>query len=44
MIWPLDSIIESKCKCKNDNGAKKIKILDNLLGDMSTAEVGLTFY
>jgi hypothetical protein len=53
MILPLDSIMESKRKCKSDNEAKKsfkvmipdekIKILDKLRGGMSAAAVGLTF-
>jgi hypothetical protein len=54
MILPLDSITESKRKCKSDNEVKKsckvmtldekIKILDKLRGGMSTAAVGLTFH
>jgi hypothetical protein len=53
MILPLDSIIESKCKCKSNNEAKKnckvmtlgekIKIPDMLHCGMSTAAFGLTF-
>jgi hypothetical protein len=53
MILSLDSIMESKRKCKSDNEAKKsckvvtldekIKILDKLRGGMSAAAVGLTF-
>jgi hypothetical protein len=52
-ILPLDSITESKRKCKSDNEAKKsckvmtldekINILDKLRGGMSAAAVGLTF-
>jgi hypothetical protein len=54
MILPLDSIMESKCKCKRDNEAKKsckimildekTNILNELHGDMSAAAVGLTFH
>jgi hypothetical protein len=50
MILPLDSIMESKRKCKHDNEAKKsfrvmaldekIKILYKLHGGMSSAAVG----
>jgi hypothetical protein len=53
MILPLDSIMESKRKCKSDNEVKKsckvmtpdekIKILVLLRGGMSAAAVGLTF-
>jgi hypothetical protein len=53
MIFPLDSIMESKRKCKSDNEAKKsckvmtldekIKILDKFRGVMRAATVGLTF-
>jgi hypothetical protein len=53
MILPLDSIVESKRKCKSDNEAKKsckvmvpdekIKILDKLRSGMSAAAVGLAF-
>jgi hypothetical protein len=53
MILHLDSIVESKCKCKSDNEIKesckvmalddKIKILDKLRGGMSAAAVGPTF-
>jgi hypothetical protein len=53
MILSLDSITESKRKCKSDNEAKKsckvmtldgkIKILDKLRGGMRAAAVGLTF-
>jgi hypothetical protein len=53
MILPLDSIMESKRKCKSDNKVKKsckvmtldekIKILDKLRCGMSAAAVGLTF-
>lgn len=53
MILPLDSIMESKCKCKSENDAnkscksmildKKIKILNKLRGNKCVAAVGLTF-
>jgi hypothetical protein len=53
IILFLDSITESKRKCKSDNEAKKsckvmtpdekIKILDMLRGGMSAAAVGPTF-
>jgi hypothetical protein len=52
-VLPLDIIMKSKRKCKSDNGAKtsckvmtldeKIKILDELPDDKSTAAVGLIF-
>jgi hypothetical protein len=54
MILPLDSIMESECKCKSNNEVKKsckvitlgekINILDKLRGDMHAAAVGLTFH
>jgi hypothetical protein len=53
MILPLNSIMESKRKCKSDNKAKKsckvialdekVKILDKLRCGMSAAAVDLTF-
>jgi hypothetical protein len=53
MISPLDSIVESKRRCKSGFEAKrsckvmtldeKIKILDKLRGGMSAAAVDLTF-
>jgi hypothetical protein len=52
VMLPLDSIMESKLKCKTDNKAKscegmtldeKIKILDKLRSGMSASAVGLTF-
>jgi hypothetical protein len=53
MILPLDSIMESKSKCKSSNEGKKsckvmtlddkIKILDKLRGGMSAAAVALAF-
>jgi hypothetical protein len=53
MILPLDSVMDSKRKCKTDNEAKnswkvvildeKIKILDTLRGDTTTAAVYVTF-
>jgi hypothetical protein len=53
MILPLDSKMELKHKCKNDNEAKKsckvmtldekIKILDKLRGDMRAPAVGIKF-
>jgi hypothetical protein len=53
MMLPLDSIMESKRKCKSDNEVKtsckvmtldeKINILDKLRGGMSATAVVLTF-
>jgi hypothetical protein len=53
MTLPLDSTMESKCKCKCDNETKesckvitldkKAKILDKLWDGISAAAVGLTF-
>jgi hypothetical protein len=53
VVLPLDSIMESKRKCKSDNTAEKsckvmtldeeILILGKLRGGMSTAAVGITF-
>jgi hypothetical protein len=53
MILPMESIMESKQKCKSDNEAtnslkvmtldEKIKILDKLRRVMSTAGAHLTF-